>query len=121
MNWKNVIRKSPFDTGQMQREALKENKKALLQDFPKFLEEHLDEKLEEAIRSNPKSDKVELQMTVGLRKKILDLLETKTKKSEIEEIMQDEYNVDDVIIVITDKKARIIFEGLGVAYMPPKP
>lgn len=117
MTWKDMLRKSPFDTGEMRRESLKEvkeNNKKRLEDFPNTLEIYVDKKLEDAIRSNPQSDKVEIKITVGLRSAIDTLVENGIKVSKLEEIMEDEYNVDEVKITLTDSKARITFRGIGM-------
>ena len=117
MTWKDMLRKSPFDAGEMRRESLKnikEDNKRRLEDFPNTLEIYVDEKLEDAIRTNPKSDMVEIKVSVGLRTALNNLVEGGIKISELEQIMEDEYNVDDVRITLTDSKARITFRGIGM-------
>tara|TARA_B100000963_G_scaffold361474_1_gene397082 strand:+ start:817 stop:1176 length:360 start_codon:yes stop_codon:yes gene_type:complete len=117
MTWKDTLRKAPFDTGQMRRDSLKnmkEKNQRRLEDFPNTLEIYVDEVLEEAIRTNPKSDTVEIKISVGLRSALNDLVENGIKISKLEQIMEDEYNVDDVRITLTDSKARITFRGIGM-------
>ena len=112
-----MLRKSPFDTGRVRRESLKEVKeknKRRLEDFPNTLEIYVDDVLEEAISTNPTSDTVEIKISVGLKTALNNLVESGIKISKLEEIMEDEYNVDDVKITLTDSKARITFRGIGM-------
>ena len=117
MTWEDMLRKSPFDAGQMRRDSLKnmkENKERRLKKFLNILEKYVDKKLEDAIRSNPNSDMVEIKMSVGLRSAIKDLFGNNIPLSKLEQIMEKEYNVDEVEITLTDSKARITFRGIGM-------
>ena len=118
MTWKNMLRKSPFDTGQVRRDALKEldkDKKRRLEEFPKLLEEILDNRLENAIKDNPNADEIKIKVkgTSDLAMHLDNLLlDHNIKASQLERIMEDEYNVDSVRI--NTNRTEITFKGIGM-------
>ena len=118
MTWKDTLRKSPFDTGQVRRDALKEldkDKKRRLKEFPKLLEEILDKQLENAIKDNPNADEIKIKVgrTSDLAMHLENLLlDHNIKASQLERIMEDEYNVDSVRI--NSDRTEITFKGIGI-------
>ena len=119
MTWKDTLRKAPFDTGNVKREAqkyLEEDRKRRLKEFPKLLEEILDKRLENKIKDNPNADviKIKVKSVSDLAMHLDNLLvDHNIKPSQLERIMEDEYNVDSVRI--NTDRTQITFKGLGKA------
>ena len=111
MTWKDILRKAPFNIGDAQvtrLNELKDKKKELQNEFPQFLEDFLDDELQQKINHNPNVDRY----TVYVKKvadKIKDLMANGFEVEEIEQIMQKEYNAKTVTI---DNDGAITFEGV---------
>ena len=117
MTWKDTLRKAPFDTGRVKREAqryFEEDRKRRLKEFPKLLEEILDKQLEDKIKDNPNADEIKIKVgrisDLGMHLDNL-IVDHNIKPSQLEQIMEDEYNVDSVRI--NTDRTEITFKGIG--------
>ena len=116
MTWKDTLRKAPFDTSvaQMDRNAeIRQERQKVLKDFPKLLERFIDERLRKKINNDPSADNHFLEMNDEFARIVNGHLQKygDDMKAELEKLMEDAYNVQDVMI---DNKIQR-FRGIGKA------
>tara|TARA_Y100000004_G_scaffold97479_1_gene109149 strand:- start:109 stop:456 length:348 start_codon:yes stop_codon:yes gene_type:complete len=113
MSWKNTLRKAPFDMGQAQDKRLNElkaKKEQLMNEFPKILEDFLDDEIREAINKDPNSGRYTVSAT-EVTEAVKNLKRNGVSHQEIEEYLKNAYKASRVKMSHPD--AIIILEGVS--------
>lgn len=102
MNWKDTLRKAPFSVGDEQGKVREERalkKKELLKELQLLLVKHVDKPFRNQIRQNPEARAYTLQLqNTPFFAEIMRLTGRGLPNLEIEEHIEDEYDVDDVVL-----------------------
>tara|TARA_S200002703_G_C3700632_1_gene215168 strand:+ start:397 stop:741 length:345 start_codon:yes stop_codon:yes gene_type:complete len=100
MTWKNTLRKAPFNINEAQAKqkyALTAEKNKLLEEFPKVLEDFLDDELRSEIEKKPNSDHY-IVYSEEVADEIKNLKSHGVTHQEIEKLLKDEYKAKRVVM-----------------------
>ena len=112
MTWKDTLRKAPFNINEAQarrRYDLTAEKNMLLEEFPKVLEDFLDDELRRQIEKNPNSDHY-VVYSQEVADEIKNLKSHGVTHQEIEKILEDEYKAKRVAMSLDGD---IKFDGVN--------
>ena len=104
MNWKDELRKAPFDLGRAQEEGRRikrANKQQLVEKLNSLLKANFDKPLKEAIRANPDARVYTINMPSKFFDNLARLQKMGLSKTEIDESMTNLYNADRVFVNAT--------------------